>query len=127
MALAPNEALVTLAGHYVDTLAEQGENFTLMGYCFGGLLAAEIAGQLTECGKQVREMVVISSYQPPQADDARLVDYIFARAIGADLEKLGLPQEPVLAAAVSTLLQRIAEDALDHLAKHADVATALTR
>lgn len=86
MALAPNEALVTLAGHYVDTLAEQGENFTLMGYCFGGLLAAEIAGQLTECGKQVREMVVISSYQPPQADDARLVDYIFARAIGADLE-----------------------------------------
>ncbi|QLH62599.1 non-ribosomal peptide synthetase [Serratia symbiotica] len=131
MALAPHEALVTLAGHYADALAEQGENFTLMGYCFGGLLAAEIAGQLTERGKQVRELVVISSYQPPQVDDARLVDYIFARAIGADLEKLGLPQEPVLAAAVSTLLQRspqrIAEDAFDHLAEHADVATALTR
>lgn len=131
MALAPHEALVTLAGHYADVLSEQGESFTLLGYCLGGLLAAEIARQLSERGKNVRELVVISAYQPPQVDDARLVDYVFARAIGADLEKLGLPQEPALAAAVSTILQRtpqrIAEDAFDGIDSHPQVAQALTR
>ncbi|ECJ2443063.1 amino acid adenylation domain-containing protein [Salmonella enterica subsp. diarizonae] len=131
MALAPHEALATLAGHYADALSEQGESFTLLGYCLGGLLAAEIARQLSERGKNVRELVVISAYQPPQVDDARLVDYVFARAIGADLEKLGLPQEPALAAAVSAILQRtpqrIAEDAFDCLDGHPLVAQALTR
>lgn len=131
MALAPHEALATLAGHYADALSEQGESFTLLGYCLGGLLAAEIARQLSERGKNVRELVVISAYQPPQVDDARLVDYVFARAIGADLEKLGLPQEPALAAAVSAILQRtpqrIAEDAFDCLDGHPQVAQALTR
>ncbi|OHY69492.1 hypothetical protein BB778_09840 [Pluralibacter gergoviae] len=131
MALAPHEALVTLAGHYADALSAQGESFTLLGYCLGGLLAAEIARQLSERGKNVRELVVISAYQPPQVDDARLVDYVFARAIGADLEKLGLPQEPALAAAVSAILQRtpqrIAEDAFDGLDDHPQVAQALTR
>ncbi|EEJ9528696.1 non-ribosomal peptide synthetase, partial [Salmonella enterica subsp. enterica serovar Rubislaw] len=53
MALAPHEALVTLAGHYADALSAQGESFTLLGYCLGGLLAAEIARQLSERGKNV--------------------------------------------------------------------------
>lgn len=127
--LAADQALVRLAGRYADELAGQGEEFTLIGYCLGGLLAAEIARILTERGKTVTDLVAISAYQPPQVDSEALVDYVFARALGAQPATLGLPEEPALAAAVAEILRaspdRIAADAFTRLnGRHREVAEA---
>lgn len=117
--LAPDRALTRLAARYADELVRQGDEFTLIGYCLGGLLAAEIARMLTEQGKSVSELVAISAYQPPHVEADALLDYIFARALGASPPKLAFPDEPALAAAVAETLQagsgRIARDAFDRL------------
>lgn len=105
LAFPAAEALTTLAQRYTDALCQCGSHFTLIGYCMGGLLAAEVARQLTERGVFVRELVVISAWQPPRVEDERLVEFVFARAIGADVVSLGLPSEPALAAAVNYLLR----------------------
>ncbi|WP_291971376.1 non-ribosomal peptide synthetase [Candidatus Symbiopectobacterium sp.] len=105
MALPPSQALVRLAGQYVDALCELGERFTLIGYCFGGLLAAEMARQLSERGVGVQQLVVISAWQPPRVDDARLVEYVFARSHGGCMEALRLPSESTLAEVVHHVLR----------------------
>ncbi|MCW2485252.1 amino acid adenylation domain-containing protein [Candidatus Symbiopectobacterium sp. NZEC127] len=104
MALPPPQALVRLAGQYADALCERGERFTLIGYCLGGLLAAEMARQLSERGVCVQQLVVISAWQPPRVEDVRLVEYVFARSHGACLEALRLPSESALAEAVHHVL-----------------------
>ncbi|WP_330985439.1 MULTISPECIES: amino acid adenylation domain-containing protein [Enterobacterales] len=106
--LAAEEALSRLAGQYTDLLIDRAESYTLVGYCLGGLLAAEIARQLTERGKRVHQLVAISAWQPPRVDDEGLVEYVFARALGADLTQLGLPPEPAFSAAVNAILQKTA-------------------
>ena len=117
--LPPDRALTRLAARYAVELAGQGDEFTLIGYCLGGLLAAEIARMLTEQGKTVTELVAISAYQPPHVEADALVDYIFARALGASPQRLAMPEEPSLAAAVREILQaqpgRIARHAFDQL------------
>lgn len=132
LALPAQDALTQLATRYTDALCERGVSFTLMGYCLGGLLAAEIARQLTERGLFVRELVAIGSWQPPRVDEASLVDFVFARALGADLAQLGLPSEPELAAAVNYVLRdtpsHIPVGAFDRLpASLAPVGAALMR
>ncbi|MGG2142245.1 amino acid adenylation domain-containing protein [Symbiopectobacterium sp. RP] len=105
MSLPPSQALVRLAGQYVDALCELGERFTLIGYCFGGLLAAEMALQLSERGVGVQQLVVISAWQPPRVDDARLVEYVFARSHGGCMEALRLPSESTLVEVVHHVLR----------------------
>lgn len=117
--LSADHALARLAARYADELEGQGDDFTLIGYCLGGLIAAEIARILTERGKTVTELVAISAYQPPHVEAEPLVDYVFARALGAEPAHLGLPEEPALAAAVAAILrdspERIAADAFGRL------------
>lgn len=105
MALPPSQALVRLAGQYVDALCQRGERFTLIGYCLGGLLVAEMARQLSERGVGVQQLVVISTWQPPRVDDARLVEYVFARSYGVCMEALRLPSESALAEVVHHVLR----------------------
>ncbi|WP_440864152.1 amino acid adenylation domain-containing protein [Symbiopectobacterium purcellii] len=105
MALPPSQALLRLAGQYADALCERGERFTLIGYCLGGLLAAEMARQLSERGVGVQQLVVISAWQPPRVDDVRLVEYVFARSHGACMEALRLPSESALAEVVHYVLR----------------------
>lgn len=105
MALPPSQALIRLAGQYADALCQRGEHFTLVSYCLGGLLAAEMARQLSERGVDVPQLVVISAWQPPRVDDVRLVEYVFARSHGACMEVLRLPSESALADVVHHLLR----------------------
>ncbi|WP_445222786.1 amino acid adenylation domain-containing protein (plasmid) [Bradyrhizobium sp. Pa8] len=124
--LTPDRALTRLAARYADELTRRGDEFTLIGYCLGGLLAAEIARMLTEQGKRVTELVAISAYQPPHVEADALVDYIFARALGASPQRLALPEERALAAAVAEILQAgpggIARDAFERLGdRHREV------
>lgn len=119
MALPPSQALVRLAGQYADALCQRGERFTLIGYCLGGLLAAEMARQLSERGVGVQQLVVISAWQPPRVEDARLVEYVFARSHGACMEALRLPSESALAETVHHVLREtpshIPDGAFDRL------------
>jgi len=114
----PPEAVITgLARDYAAELLESGDRFRIVGYCVGGLLAAEIARTLTEAGAAVDGLTVISSYQPPTVDDELMAEYIFAQAVGADLEAAGFPGDAVaFGKAVHAVLQnspsRIPEGAL---------------
>lgn len=116
---AAEGALTRLARLYAEDLLAQGREFTLAGYCLGGLLAAEIGRILTERGATVAGLVAISAYQPPHVEAEALSDYVFARALGASPAELGLPEEPALAAAVAAIMRtspdRIAADAFSHL------------
>ena len=127
--LPADQALAKLAERYAAEIADQGADFTLVGYCLGGLLAAEIARILTERGKTVSELIAISSYQPPHVEAEPLVDYVFARALGVEPARIGLPEEQSLAAAVSAILRtspdRITADAFGQLEEeHRGVANA---
>lgn len=132
MAMPPQQALVRLAGQYADALSERGECFTLMGYCLGGLLAAEVARQLTERGAFVQQLVVISAWQPPRVEDNRLVEYVFARSHGACMDSLCLPSESALAEVVNHVLREtpslIPHGAFDRLPEaYLPVTTALSQ
>ena len=121
LSLNPTTAINELASRYSSELAGCGQRFTLIGYCLGGLLAAEIAGNLIEQGKEVTELVVISAYQPPAIADELLVDYIFARAMGVDLQQLQLPTESQLGEALQEILsvtpEQIPADAFINLSE----------
>ena len=104
----PAETVITRqAADYAAELLALGRRFRIVGYSIGGLLGAEIARTLAEAGAIVDELTVISSYQPPAVHDELLVDYIFARAVGADPIAAGFPSDTeTLDAAIRSILDR---------------------
>lgn len=95
------------AADYARELLEHERRFRIIGYSVGGLLAAEIARNLTEAGATVDELTVIGSYQPPAVHDELLVEYIFAQAIGVDPAAAGFPSDTAaFENALRTILDR---------------------
>ena len=93
--LTPHRLVEDLAARYArDVLAAGHREVEVVGYCSGGLIAAELARALTEAGAAVRGLTVVSSYRIPyRLDDELMVDYAFARVMGGDLEALGWPAD----------------------------------
>ncbi|MEU3914329.1 amino acid adenylation domain-containing protein [Streptomyces sp. NPDC029721] len=93
--LAPHRLVEDLAARYArEVLAAGHRDVEVVGYCSGGLVAAELARALCEGGAVVRGLTVVSSYRIPyRLDDELMVDYAFARVMGADLEALGWPAD----------------------------------
>ncbi|SDF43212.1 pyochelin synthetase [Lentzea fradiae] len=107
LALPPETVVARLAADYARELLGAGDRFRLVGYCVGGLLATEIARDLTESGATVDELTVISSYRPPAVHDELMAEYVFALATGTDLAAAGWPADPdVFNAAVRSILDR---------------------
>ncbi|MFJ9818086.1 amino acid adenylation domain-containing protein [Streptomyces sp. NPDC101151] len=91
--LAPHRLVEDLAAQYArEVLAAGHRELEVVGYCSGGLIAAELARALSEGGADVRRLTVVSSYRIPyRLHDELMVDYAFARVMGGDLAALGWP------------------------------------
>ncbi len=106
LGLPAEELIPRLAERYARELLDQGgEQFHIVGYCLGGLLATEIAGRLTEAGAHVASLVVVSSYRVPyQIGEELLFEYAFGRVLSADLGRMGFPTDEQL---VGQAFQRV--------------------
>ncbi|MEU4410178.1 amino acid adenylation domain-containing protein [Streptosporangium sp. NPDC023963] len=91
--LDPDTAAETLAGSYARLLLKEGvTRVRIVGYCMGGLIATELARQLTESGAVVEDLTVISSSRfPYRITDELMLEYGFAQACGVDPVRLGYP------------------------------------
>jgi pyochelin synthetase len=90
--IAPAELFTTLAARYsAPIVALAPEKVHLLGYCMGGLLAAEIAKCLEEGGIDVGAVTAVSSYRVPMdVEDDDILDYCFAQILGVSPEVLGM-------------------------------------
>ncbi|GAA4203985.1 non-ribosomal peptide synthetase [Streptosporangium oxazolinicum] len=101
---APPEGLIEqLAAGYARALTAGGERrFHVVGYCLGGLIATEVARNLTESGARVESLTVISSHSPRfRLDDELLSEYSFAVMMGIDPADLGFPGDQYRVAAAT--------------------------
>ncbi|RYZ62674.1 MAG: non-ribosomal peptide synthetase, partial [Chitinophagaceae bacterium] len=66
-----------IAASYLAAILRQNPNgpYILMGYCFGGLVAFEMAKQLQQLGKEVKKLVLIDT----EANKSQEPDALFAR------------------------------------------------
>lgn len=90
--IPPAELFSTLAARYCEPfVALAPAKVHLLGYCMGGLLAAEIAKRLEEAGVAVETVTVVSSYRVPMdVEDDDILDYCFAQILGVPPEVLGM-------------------------------------
>ncbi|MGO8964517.1 amino acid adenylation domain-containing protein [Mycobacterium sp.] len=90
--IAPAELFTTLAARYsAPLIALAPSKVHLLGYCMGGLLAAEIAKCLEESGIVVGALTVVSSYRVPMdVEDDDVLDYCFAQIMGVSPSTLGM-------------------------------------
>ena len=90
--ITPAELFTTLAARYsAPIIALAPTKVHLLGYCMGGLLAAEIAKCLEEAGIDVGTVTVVSSYRVPMdVEDDDVLDYCFAQIMGVSPETLGM-------------------------------------
>ncbi|WP_205873880.1 non-ribosomal peptide synthetase [Mycobacterium camsae] len=90
--IAPAELFTTLAARYSEPIiALAPKKVHLLGYCMGGLLAAEIAKRLEEAAIDVGTVTVVSSYRVPMdVEDDDILDYCFAQILGVSPEILGM-------------------------------------
>lgn len=90
--IAPAELFTTLAARYSTPIISLAPTKVhLLGYCMGGLLAAEIAKCLEEAGIDVGSVTAVSSYRVPMdVEDDDILDYCFAQILGVAPEVLGL-------------------------------------
>ncbi|MEU6562853.1 amino acid adenylation domain-containing protein [Nocardia nova] len=117
----PAEAVIARqAADYAKDLLDRDTRFRIIGYSVGGLLAAEVARDLTEAGATVDELTVIGSYQPPAVYDELLTEYIFAQSLGIDPATAGFPSDT---AAFDTALRSILDRSPDRI--HAGALTGL--
>ncbi|BBG02546.1 MULTISPECIES: non-ribosomal peptide synthetase [Pseudonocardia] len=111
----PSSLIVGLAGEYarilldeVPGVADGSTRLHPVGYCMGGMLAAELARVLGDAGAELAPLTVVSSHHVPQrVDDPLVTEYGFARLMGLDPADLGFPADE---AAVGALLRRAADD-----------------
>ncbi|NKZ06460.1 non-ribosomal peptide synthetase [Actinomadura latina] len=104
----PRGLIERRAARYTRVLLDTGAGaFHVVGYCMGGLLATEIARQLTEAGADVTSLTVISSYTLPRIiEDELVVEYVFAKVMGADPAEAGYPGDERAMSEVFELLLR---------------------
>jgi len=90
--IVPAELFTTLAARYSEPIvALAPSKVHLLGYCMGGLLAAEIAKCLEEGGIVVGTVTVVSSYRVPMdVEDDDVLDYCFAQILGVSPSALGM-------------------------------------
>lgn len=90
--IPPAELFTTLAARYSEPVVDLApEKVHLLGYCMGGLLAAEIAKRLEEAGIAVETVTVVSSYRVPMdVEDDDILDYCFAQILRVPPEVLGM-------------------------------------
>ncbi|UXI66280.1 alpha/beta fold hydrolase [Tahibacter amnicola] len=69
-ALPPHRSVEAMAMEYCAAIraADEGAPLTLLGYCFGGMIAFEVATQLEAAGRRVERLVIIDGH-PPGVDD----------------------------------------------------------
>lgn len=93
--LDPTKLQEQLAADYTSALLAQGyKSYRVVGYCMGGLLGTEVARQLMEAGAQVTGLTAISCYRVPyEILDELVLEYAFARTIGAGPTDLGYPDD----------------------------------
>ncbi|MFI5798198.1 amino acid adenylation domain-containing protein [Streptomyces sp. NPDC051677] len=122
-ALAAPDPVEELAADYAREVQAAGhDDVEIIGYCLGGPIALELARALSEADVTVRRLTLVSSPCIPYAlHDDLMVDYAFARAMGADPAALGWPaDETALARALTTVLAdsptALAEGAVGRLA-----------
>ncbi|MEU5859312.1 amino acid adenylation domain-containing protein [Nocardiopsis dassonvillei] len=125
----PEGHIDRLAADYAESLLREGDRFHVVGYCMGGLLATEVARNLTEAGADVASLSIISSYRlPHEVRDELVLEFVFARVLGADTAKLGYPDDAVLARAFDAVLARtpgrVPEGALARLPEEEGLADA---
>ncbi|WP_280507043.1 non-ribosomal peptide synthetase [Nocardia flavorosea] len=104
----PADTVITRqAADYAKELVEHDRRFRIIGYSVGGLLAAEVARNLTEAGATVDELTVIGSYQPPAVHDELVTEYVFAQSLGIAPATVGFPADAEeFEAALRTILAR---------------------
>jgi pyochelin synthetase len=95
-----------MATDYARLLAAEGhDRVHLVGYDAGGVLAAEVARQLTEAGATVESLTVVAALPwPCRVDDELLVEYLFAAGARVDPVRLGFPAEAALGRALQHVL-----------------------
>ncbi|MFG2375584.1 amino acid adenylation domain-containing protein [Streptomyces sp. NPDC048504] len=124
-----------MATRYIDLLREVQPNgpYALGGWCFGGVISYEVAGQLRALGEEIEFVVGIDSRAPVEenipesADDSTILSW-FARDLAVPAGKtLDIPADELRAlggdAAFDHILQQAA--AIGVLAEDADRATIL--
>ncbi|MDC2956601.1 amino acid adenylation domain-containing protein [Streptomyces gilvifuscus] len=124
-----------MATRYIEHVREIQPNgpYTIGGWCFGGVIAYEVAGQLRAAGEEIELLFGIDSRAPIEenipesADDATLLSW-FARDLAVPAGKtLDIPAEDLRAfggdAAFDHILERAA--AIGVLAQDADRAQIL--
>ncbi len=65
---APFESIAEMAGHYVDNIKgmQPSGPYLLAGYSFGGVIAFEMAHQLSKAGEKVALLALLDSYTHPR-------------------------------------------------------------
>ncbi|MFE0155382.1 amino acid adenylation domain-containing protein [Nonomuraea sp. NPDC059007] len=108
LAEEPRGLIARRAARYARTLLETGaHSFHVVGYCMGGLLATEVARNLTESGADVSALTVVSSYTLPRTiEDDLVAEYVFAKVMGVDPAAAGYPADEELMAKVFAALLR---------------------
>ena len=86
-----DKLITTLGEKYAHELLETGkEEFTLIGYCMGGLICLEIAKVLIETGKTVYPIISIDTTPSKKMINMELLmERAFGMVIGADILKAG--------------------------------------
>ncbi|MFD9895040.1 amino acid adenylation domain-containing protein [Amycolatopsis sp. NPDC059027] len=132
LAADPGDLIKRLAGDYATELLAAGhDKVRVVGYCMGGLLATELASELTEQGATVENLTVISSYRVPfLVEDDLLAEYIFARVMRADPVALGYPADEVamrqtIAAVLAKTPGRVPAGSLAEVPETGEVAEAV--
>ncbi|MCL2895832.1 non-ribosomal peptide synthetase [Brenneria tiliae] len=97
LAHSAEQGIALMASLSVQALSQQNHHHAplhIVGYCLGGMLAQEVARQLSLAGQQISQLSIISSYPVPyRIDDDLLAEYIFARVMQADPRQLGYPAD----------------------------------
>jgi pyochelin synthetase len=95
------------ATKYAQLLRSENRNLELIGYQFGGIVAAELASRLVEVGFPVKSLTVIGgSPVPCQVEDELLTEYLFINGSGIDPVQLGFPPEAGLGRALALIRSR---------------------
>lgn len=100
---APEGLIEQMAADYARDLVGRGiGRVHLVGYCLGGLVATEVARDLTDMGADVDSLTLISSHSPRfRLDDDILAEYSFSVMMGIPPEALGFPAEQLRVAAAT--------------------------
>jgi pyochelin synthetase len=91
----PEGLIERMAADYARDMVERGiGRINLVGYCLGGLIATEVARDLTDMGAEVESLTLVSSHSPRfRLDDDILAEYSFSVMMGIPPESLGFPAE----------------------------------